>query len=71
VFVLVNYLLGIIMSYLDMALDQIENKDSKDDRWDKDHYLLVAKICGCRNCYSCAVQIWNKRKQYKETSNVI
>lgn len=59
------------MDYLDKVLKQIDELDSKDSRWDKQHYIDVANICKCRNCYSCAVKIWNYKKQVKDSRNVI
>lgn len=62
------------MSYILDTIKQIEEKDSKDSRFDIDHYLSVARICKCKNCYSCAVQIWKHEqvmKQYTRGDNVI
>lgn len=41
---------------------QIEDIDSKNDRWDKAHYLAVARTCGCKGCYCCAVKQWASQK---------
>ena len=49
-------------SYMERTMRQIEEIDSKGDKWDKAHYLGVARICGCKGCYCCAVQQWAWQK---------
>lgn len=49
--------------WMQETIQKIDLQDSKDSRWDKQHYLSVASICGCNNCYSCAVRQWDKQKK--------
>jgi hypothetical protein len=62
------------MSYVTDTIKQIDEKDSKDSRWDLNHFLSTSSICGCKNCYCCCVRIWyNSRQGYNKVraDNVI
>ena len=50
------------IEYMRKTLRQIEERDSKGDKWDMAHYLGVARICRCQNCYCCAVFQWHKKQ---------
>ena len=50
------------IDYMSKTIKQIEDRDSKSDRWDMAHYLGVARICNCKNCYCCAVKQWANQR---------
>lgn len=54
------------MGYIEETIEKIDKIDSKDSRFDVHHFLSVSKICGCKNCYCCAVRLWYNQRFYQQ-----